>query len=249
MESLSIKIDGEGELADFEDFAIFAKAVAQSLTTTHRRLYPERQKRPRFNVVALNVGSATAAIAPAQASVGIFEPYVQTLVDIRRGELPQGKLSSEDVRTYRKLGTVLDSHTRTAYVGGVAITRSFVANCDQLIDAAPHAFGDVVGRLQGVNSHKSNRFWLYTQGSDVGAECFVSDPDLYQRMMGMFDGRVRLTGKIRRNPDGVGVDRVDVADAERLPEAGEVPTLASLAGIWKRDQPLNLDEMRSSWNE
>lgn len=249
MKKLRIKIDGKGGVADFSDFAEVARAVSEALTATHQRLHPSRQSRPRYNIVGLNVGSAEALIAPDSPAAGTMIAFIGSLTDIRAGQLPRGRVSSDDLRKYKKIGKALDSRTESILVGDVQIDARFRKNCDELIENAPTGLGEVVGTLQGVNTHKSTTFWIYLPESNVGAKCFVRDPQLYERMMKMFDHRVRLTGKIRRNPDGAGVDRIDVDDAEKLPEKSEVPTLASLAGIWRNDAPFPLKEIRSGWND
>lgn len=250
MKSLRIKIEGVRGLADFEDFAQFAKAVAESLTVTHRRFFPERQKRPRFNVRDLRVGSAVVTLSPDDQIPGDFlDGYVETLASIRAGQLPAGKMSGEDLRSYKKLGSVLDSRTTVAEVGDVEIDDAFLLSCDRLIESSPSSLGQVVGLLQGVNTHRAKFFRIYPEGQDAGAECYLRAPNLFDRMMEMFDKRVRLTGTVRRNPDGTGVDRVDVTDAELMPGANEVPTLASLAGIWRKDEPMDLRGIRAGWDD
>ncbi len=57
----------------------------------------------------------------------------------------------------------------------------------------------------------------------------------------------RPTSEVRRNPDGLGVDRVDVQQVEAMPRDGEVPALTSLAGIWKDDPHFDLRALRSEW--
>jgi len=245
---LKIKLSGVEDLVDFADFGTFISAVSETLTITHRRLHPERQVRPSYLVRDLQVGSAIALLSPADSNnFSIFDDYTDSLTAIRAGHLPSGKLSNEDLRCYKKLGRVLESKSSKAEVNGVEIDDVFVANCDRLIESSPSSFGQVVGLLQGVNTHRNVYFRIYPEDQNTGAECHLRGEGLYQRLMGMFDKRVRLTGTIRRNPDGSGVDRVDVEEAELLPDAGETPTLASLAGIWKNDQPFNLRELRAGW--
>lgn len=244
---LKIKLSGVEDLVDFADFGTFISAVSETLTITHRRLHPERQVRPSYLVRDLQVGSAIALLSPADSGISIFDDYTQSLIAIRAGILPSGKLSNEDLRCYKKLGKVLDSKSSKAEVNDVEIDDVFVANCDRLIESSPSSFGQVVGRLQGVNTRRNVYFLIYPEDQNNGAECHLRGEGLYQPMMGMFDKRVRLTGTVRRNPDGFGVDRVDVLEAELLPNAGETPKLASLAGIWKNDQPFNLRELRAGW--
>lgn len=249
MKTLTIKIDGRSGVADFGDFAAFSNAVAEALTITHRRLYPERQKRPRYNVVSLNVGSAMATLAPATNAGNVFESFVETLTDIRVGRVPHGRISSEDVRCYQKLGSVLKSRTDYATVGDVEITEDFVVKCEQLINSAPKSLGQVVGFLQGVNTHRATCFRIYPEGQNFGAECYLKNPEVFDQMMELYDKRIRLTGLVRRNPDGSGVDRIEVDSVERMPQPGETPKLASLIGIWRDDAPFDLPAIRAEWNE
>jgi hypothetical protein len=109
--------------------------------------------------------------------------------------------------------------------------------------------GDVVGQLQGVNTRRGKRFWVYPEHSKNSAECYVANDQLYDQMMNMFDCRVRLTGKIRHNPDGIGVDRIDVDQAVKLPSGASGTSLASLAGIWKNQPPMDLEDIRSGWDD
>jgi hypothetical protein len=250
MNYLKIKVSGVEALVDFDDFSTFMSAVSDTLTVTHRRIHPQRQARPNYLIRDLEVGSAIVTLAPAESTVdSVFEAYLETLASIRAGIVPHGRLSSEDLRSYRKLGRVLESKTAVLEIGDVEIDSTFITNCDRLIEGSPTSFGQVVGLLQGVNTHRSIFFRLYPEGQNSGAECHLRAEGLYEKLMKMFDKRVRLTGKVRRNPDGSGVDRVEVVEAELMPSPGEVPTLASLAGIWKNDRPFDLNEIRASWND
>lgn len=250
MKKLTIKIEGRGhEPADFSDFASLSQAVAESLLVTHRRLFPKQQKRPRYRIIDLHMGSAVATVAPVMDGANEFlNSYQEALSAIRNGVLPEGRVSTEHLRSYKKLAGVLDSHSKRVIIGNVEITGEFAINCDLLIERSPKSLGQVTGFLQGVNTHKRTCFRLYPEGQSYGAECYLCDDSLFQEMLKAFDKRVRLTGLIRRDPDGLGVAYVEVHSLEVMPEPSEIPTLASLAGIWK-DTPLDLDEIRASWNE
>ncbi|MGB7328204.1 MAG: hypothetical protein WBD31_25235, partial [Rubripirellula sp.] len=100
--------------------------------------------------------------------------------------------------------------------------------------------------LDGLNVHARNFFRLYPEGQDRGVECSF-DPSLFKVVHAAVGHRVRVSGLIVRDPNGVTISSVGkVTEVTTLPPASELPPLSSLFGLFK-NSPIDREVSKSGW--
>lgn len=247
MALLNLRINGLNDpRADFADVAEFCDALTECLRRVYRSRNPGFSALPRYRVQNAGIGSLTLDLAGDEVGEQVAAETVDTVSRIRHRERPSIQLTGDDVRAFRKLARPLESNTKSIEIGDVPIDARFVSGCDFLLSESPKSYGEMVGRLDGMNVHNRNSFRLYPEGETRGAECFFPD-ELYEKVHSLMRRRVRVAGLIQRDPDGVGVDSISqISSVDPLPEANELPSLQSLIGIFAK-QPLSREFLDSGW--
>lgn len=243
MSDLKFEMRGRrNEQVDLYDFSAFVWQLNDCIARIHKSQTQSRS-RPRLYVTNLKVGSAVGCIYSQHTCVELCSTVVS---QIRSRSPLATRLSGADIRAFKKLADPLDHHTEAILLDdSILIDRDFVAGCDWILSSSVHCFGELVGRLDGLNIHNHKYFRIYPEGIERGAECFY-DSQLHSKVVSCLGKRAKVMGTIHRDPDGIGIDCVtDVVDLDPIPEDHELPSLSSLIGLFK-DSPI---EIGAGWKE
>lgn len=245
MATLKFKLEGRESSCDYGDFCQLASEISDLLRRLFRRRNPGNNPTPRFEISQLKTGSAICEILAEESGALSIVDFVSTINAIRNREAPDLRVTNDDIRAFKKLADPLFSHSERLDINGISISPTFKEDCDWLINSVPASFGQLTGRLEGMLVHVRQYFRLYPEGQDRGVECYFEDA-LYEKVHAAMKMRVRVTGLIHRDPDGIGIDRVKkVSDIEPLQEDRDLPTFCSLMGLFEKN-PVNLG---AGWDE
>jgi len=246
MATLKFEMNGrKGNPVDFEDFGQFSSRLSESVLRVSRILNLANKK-PRFEIHSLENGSAICTVYADGHGGNSLNEFVGVVTALRdKRDLPL-RVTSADVRIFKKLAEPLDSHTESILLNDeLPIDSKFVAGCEWSLSQSQKSIGQIIGRLDGVNIHSMRFFRVYPEGIDRGAECNYP-LELHEKIVSLLGKRVQVEGTIHRDPDGVGIDRVtDVTSVNELAEDNELPSLSDLFGLFK-SQPVNV---AAGWGE
>lgn len=240
METLEFYLKGKGSgSCDLADLGAFCVQLNEALKHAHRAKEPGTGKLPKYELTDVEIASFRGFLHAGASGALAIATLVSSLGAIRSGEKLPVPVTSDDIRTFRKLAEPLGSNTEAIIVGNVPIDMKFVAQCDALLAASPKSLGQATGRLEAVSTHSASQFRLYPFNSDRGIVCYF-DEQFYDDVIANMRKRVRVSGLVHRNPDGIGIDRVtNITKIEKVPENNELPTLASLFGRFA-DRPIDV---------
>ena len=242
METLSFYLKGkETDAFDFADMAEFTASLSEALRRVHRVIEPGTGKLPRYEIAKVELASFSSILRATGSGIIAASAFVASLSAIKYDRPLPLNLSGDDIRAIRELTNTLDSKTAFIEIADILIDKEFRANCDRILASAPKSLGQVVGRIDGLNTHIEGGWYfrLYPTGVNRGAECFFDESD-YSKIHKAMRGRVRVEGLIHRNPDGVGIDRItNLTVIEPIPEDNDLPTLRSLFGSFA-DSPIDI---------
>lgn len=239
MTKLRYRIEGTDRPADFEDFTRFNDRLHDCIRRVHRS-ETSRGRLPRLTVSDLRIGSAVVEI---EGDTALIDRVVDTIRSLKANDTPAW-LSYADIRAFGELGTPLDFHTRRITIADMEIDRAFVEACTRTVAEAKESYGEVVGSLDNVNVHRKRQFRLYPADQDRGVPCDFTDP-LYDDVHRALTKRVRVTGRVVRDPNGVTVDRVPSVESITIIE-GDRPPLSKLIGLFA-DDPIDLTAESHGW--
>lgn len=218
---------------DFADLAVFATNLTEALRRVHRIYEPRPSKLPRFEIVALELGSYRSVLASGGAGALAILGLITSIGEIRQHQVPKLGLSGDDIRAIKRLADPLNFQTECIRIQDIPIDKVFVDGCETILKNAPKSFGQAIGRIEGMNIHRGKFFRLYPFDVDKSAECYFDD-ELYSRIINCMGHRVRVEGLLHRDPDGIGIDKITKITAiEKLPENSDLPTMSSLFGAFK----------------
>lgn len=245
MATLKFIVEGKRDKrADFADVSSFCENLNECLRRAFRANNRLVHVYPRFKITELAIGSAVHGIVGDDETI---EAVKSNVARIRERLQPVFPMRTEDLRKYRALSDVLESHTELIVFGDTVIDDTYRDSCNYLLAKAPRSIGSVIGRIDGINVHKRSFFRLYPEGQDRGVECTFTD-DLYLNVYQLMRKRAEVVGLIHRDPDGCGIDQISRVDTiKEIPEASELPSLRSLFGIMAGLQSSSNDRA-SGWD-
>ena len=245
MDKLEFYLQGKEQKGyDFADLAVFSTNLTEALRRIHRIYEPGQTRIPRFEIVALELGSYRSTLASSGAGALAIAGLIASIGAIREHQVPKLRLTGDDIRALKQLAEPLERQTSMIRIENIPIDNEFVSGCDSILKNAPKSFGQAIGRIEGMNIHRSNVFRLYPLDANKGTECYF-DENMYDKVISYMNKRVRVEGLIHRDPDGIGIDKItQLTVIEKLPENSELPTMSSLFGAFK---DTNLD-IGSGWD-
>lgn len=241
MSSLNFRLiardGGSVELADFSDFM---EKLNDVLRIVYRSTNAGSGAPPKYEIYRLEVGSACCGVQSSGSGGMCIDSFVATTEAIRSKTIPPIRLTSADARNFKKLADTLSKNVASILLNEeLPIDSQFVLGCEWLIESSPKSYGEAIGRLESLNLHNAKKFRIYPVGVDRGAECFFPD-EMQDRVLSLVTKRVRVSGLIHRDPDGVGIDRItEVRSIDPLLEDTQLPKLRDLIGLFA-ECPVNI---------
>lgn len=247
---LAVGGEARAESVDFTDLANFAVGLDDCVARLSRAIGLRSRSgvRPRFAIKSVRIASFSATLEPKDLiAAHCVELLPNVLESLRQGVIPDGmKFTGDDIRAFKKLADPLSSQTGTIRVGNIPIDFQYRDNVGKLLSSASQSLGEIVGRLDALNVHQKSTCIIYPESQSHGVKCYFQ-PELYETVHGLMRRRVRATGKLRRDPNGISIDSAEINKIERLPEDNELPDPLDLEGILSGGP--SLEEIREGWHE
>jgi hypothetical protein len=192
----------------------------------------------RYRVSQLKSGSAALTLVPVPGggSAGpdipqtVADLFQDTVASLEAGGPIEPRLTSDDLRAFRKLAEPLDRRLRQVRIGGTRITGRFIANVDRIIGSPLPSEGSVTGRLERVNLHNRNEFALYAPVAGFAVTCAFPE-EMFRQVQAALRRNVTVHGALTFRSGTPFPERVQVRAMEVHPLDEELPSLQSLRGL------------------
>jgi|SRR5579862_1370494 len=148
-------------------------------------------------------------------------------------KIPEG-LDMTSVEAYRNLGIRRKPHIEEIIIRNgsrqYSIGRHFDQNIVQAIGKDEYEDGSIVGKLDSVNVHNRNRFFVYPEVGASKIECFFSD-ELRQKVKDALYRKIEVVGKLRYKTWDKFPYGISATDLNVYPEDEELCTFSELLGV------------------
>lgn len=238
---ISLVVVGPKEDRGEVQFGVF-REMCDTLASCLRRVegIVSRKTHLKYRVVDLNKGSAMLAIEPIPPIEGhdpskdVVAFFVDTVSSIQAGRSVSPKLTSDDLRVFRKLAGPLNKKAREVKVSGTKLTTQFIANIDKITGVAIPSEGFVKGRLERLNLHNRSFFTIFPPIPGFSIACHFSD-EMYEQVYQGINKNVTVFGLLSFRPDRAIPEQVQVKSIEINPEDRDLPQLSAMRGTWSTD--------------
>ncbi len=236
---LQVKLTGpEDDKGDvlFGDFRDFCGTLALCLRRAEEIVTEKTGLRHR--IVGLKHSSACLELEPVPPKKGpdtgadVYGFFTAAVTDLQEGGKADPRLTSEDLRLFRRLAEPMHRRIRKVQIAGTVLTTQYIANIDKLIGISIPSEGSVTGRLERLNVHNRHEFALFPPIGGFTVTC-VFPEELYEKVHNGMRKNATVFGTLAFKPDSPFPERVHVKTIEIHPSDEHLPRLADLRGQWK----------------
>lgn len=268
---ITIKIAGDRADKDrprLQDLIEQLEALRKTLAFAERSVAADQRGPIYYRVVALSQKSpATLSVEPVALNVErdptniIIHRFSKRLSQIKTGRVPSD-VSVEELEAYQELAPNPERHVREVKitvkapailkdVASYTMTEDYNQRIANIIGPDEITWGTVTGRLEIVNLHKANHFFLYPEIGPERVTCEF-DRTIREDVRQALDHYVHVYGKLHYKRRAqfthrmTGVYNIEILDSddEALPKLSALRGIAPDAtdGIDTRDFVDSLDE-------
>jgi hypothetical protein len=218
-----------GDLKQLSDQLSTCLGVAEKAITKARPRIKYRIENLGTGSLVLTLGNGESdAQSPYNKTVALFNRTVSAL---QAGAAIDPRIGRPALESFRKLVDVFLRRNRSLSLNGVELTTRYIANIDDLLKMTIVSEGSFKGRIERLNIHNKNEFALYTPLSEHGVVC-TFDPELFQEVRDAIGKSATVSGKLHFHGDEGFPAHINVNSIVTNPDDDELPTLASLRGIF-----------------
>lgn len=260
LQTIEFKVTGpKGRgAARFDDFLKLGESLRSSLQEVARCVAPDL-KRLRFEIIDLKFASAFASIRPLigisdiSAANSIVIVHRQTIQSLQAGKGVDRRLDFPALESFRPFVSPLkEKHPPRVEVGGTILSLEFETNLARMIEPDTTEFGEIMGQMEAVNLHRSNRFILYSEHDASKIVCHFPEK-LFERVREGLGKRVVVSGLLSFKHGISTPRRADVENISVCKIPTSVPSLlkmrGKLKGKLKESSQELIRSLREEWDE
>lgn len=239
---LSVTLKGStGDRGDIilNDLQEFCAALAACLRKCEKRVGVE--SRLDYRVVALRRGSCVLAIQPADSSPDaekktdtetqseVIDLFGHTVRALENGKPLDPRLSSHDLKDFKRLTRTYGSKIRSIQFGQFQLTNRYTTNVTRLMTQPTVAEGEITGVLERIDVHERSAFTLFP---NIGGPVLCEFRDeLLGDVKAAIKRNVTVHGRLMYYLGSEFPGKAHVTKIEILPDDDELPTLDDLRGL------------------
>jgi len=232
--------DSQGPRAPFTDFTIVSSALRNCLVNLARCI---GEGDVEFSISGLEYSSVLLELEPEKLDNGagkISDLFLDTIDALQEGRPLDKRIDYPALHCFNGFTGAVKNKRLTLQFNSVVLTSSYARNITALLEPSMPSLGSVSGKLEAVNIHNENRFFLYPAIPGEQIACVFNNNQL-EDVLKAVAHNVTVSGTLYYAQSKILPVRVEVESFEVNPPDDELSNLLDSRGAFLKHPPIVVD--------